>query len=505
LRSWTGAGGTRRRRKKKRRRQKKEGEKRKKNTSGRMLNIPRRLRRRLASLTVLLFLATSVWYIVLPPDSAVRLAVLFNAARLSIQIGEGLGNDRDAWLQQHLHQHQQKIDLEADVGYLVKTGYGTRHRLPAQLEAFSRAGPVLSGGLDGGPAGAGRREEQNLVVVGDWTTVNATDAAVLGIRVHDAIRPVMENKVGEKLRGHARFAKYQNLQDAVDAGDEARANELGRDYGWELDALKFIMGMEMLYLRIPDKKWYIILDDDTFLVKPSLELFLSRLDAQMPQYIGNAVGDYKGRFAHGGSAVILSGAAMRRLFSRPDIVVKAYAASLDETWGDKLVATTLQKLGIYLDERYSHHFNGEPPEITRITTDKFCSPLVSFHGLRKPGAMLNAGRSLAHLGRPLRWGDVWERFGNYPLLYLAGQPVQSKQDHIGPVVGDVKVFKRVKSAEACRKKCERSGSACLAWTFEQKTKTCRGSAWMVIGVGAAEGILSGVNWLQIESLLRKCP
>src|SRR6478609_11513054 len=102
------------------------------------------------------------------------------------------------------------------------------------------------------------------------------------------------------------------------------------------------MGMEMLYQKMPQKKWYIILDDDTFLVKPSLQLFLDRLNSREPHYIGNAVGDYKGRFAHGGSAVIISGEAMRRLFSRPDIVARSYIASLDETWGDKLVATTLQ-------------------------------------------------------------------------------------------------------------------------------------------------------------------
>jgi hypothetical protein len=268
---------------------------------------------------------------------------------------------------------------------------------------------------------------------------------------------------------------------------------------------QFIMGMEMLYQEMPGKRWYIILDDDTFLVKPSLQLFLERLDSQEPHYIGNAVGDYKGRFAHGGSAVILSGEAMRRLFSRPDIVAQAYVASLDETWGDKLVATTLQKLGIYLTERYSHHFNGEPPEITRISAARYCSPIVSFHGLRKPGAMVQVGRTLARLRNPLLWSDVWDLFGDYPMRELSGQPVQHRQDHIGPADGDVRVWKAIKNASACRKKCESSGSGCLAWTYEDETRICRASPWMAIGTRAAESTFSGVNWPQVQGLMHQCP
>lgn len=187
-----------------------------------MLTIPRRLRRRLVSLVVVSFFVLNIWYLILPPDSAVRLAVHFNAARLSNLFREVVA-DRDAWLRAPAQHH---IDLGADVGYLIKTGYGTRHRVAAQLKAFSLAGDLL--GDDG----------RRFIVVGDWTTVNATDAKLLGVPVHDAIRPVMEGKVGKDLRSHPRFIKYQGLQEAVDAGDEAEANQLGKDYGWELDALK---------------------------------------------------------------------------------------------------------------------------------------------------------------------------------------------------------------------------------------------------------------------------
>lgn len=268
------------------------------------------------------------------------------------------------------------------------------------------------------------------------------------------------------------------------------------------------MGMELAYKRMPHKKWYMILDDDTFLVGPSLQLFLEHLDPSKPHYIGNAVGDYKGRFAHGGSAVLLSGEAMKRLFGRPDVVAQAYLDSLSETWGDRLVATTMQKVGIYIDERYSHYFNGESPEMTRIRSDRICAPIISFHGIRKPGAMVKVGKALARVQNPLRWGDLWEKFAAYPIHYAAQEPVQRGQDHVGPTTSDDRTtmtWKGVKSAEACRNKCRADGGRCLAWTYEgASTRECHGSPWVIIGADRAEEKTSGINWPRMELLLRQC-
>jgi hypothetical protein len=270
-----------------------------------------------------------------------------------------------------------------------------------------------------------------------------------------------------------------------------------------LTRLQFIMGMDLMYERMPKKKWYIILDDDTFLIKPSLELFLSHLNPKHPYYIGNAVGDYKGRFAHGGSGVLISGAAMQRLFNHPDIVKSAYLNSLDETWGDKLVATTLQQVGVYIDERYNHHFNGESPELTRVTADRFCSPLISFHGLRGPGQMAAVGRTLATVRDPVLWGDLWQLFGPYAIQDLAREPAQRGQDHVGAGTEDerTKVWEGVETSEECRRRC---GGSCLAWTWEEDKGRCLASPWMLIGSDGARGKTSGVNWSRVERLLWHC-
>jgi hypothetical protein len=264
--------------------------------------------------------------------------------------------------------------------------------------------------------------------------------------------------------------------------------------------------MDLLFHEMPDKKWYIILDDDTYLVRPSLRLLLNHLDHQQPLYIGNAVGDYRGRFAHGGSGVVLSGEAMRRLFSSPDVVKRAYVESLDETWGDKLVATTLQKVGVYLDERFNHHFNGEYPTITRIAADRFCSPIVSFHGLRQPGEMAEVGRALGSLSQPLLWSQVWDVFGRYPVDDLAQESAQVDQDHVGGGgdVGKSRTWRGVPNAEACQARCEGDKGTCLAWTFVPVEGRCTTSSWMIIGNDDARGKISGVNWQSLDAMRRRC-
>lgn len=186
------------------------------------MNIPRRVRRRIITLAIAVFLIFTVSYTILPPDSSIRLALNFNFSRFS-NLLRGAATDRDAWLRKPAAY---PIDLRNDVGYLIKTGYGTRHRVADQLKAFAQTGDFLGD------------EGQSFLVVGDWTTVNETDAKLIGVPVHDAIGKIMETKIKKKTKKHSRFAKYKSLQEQIEAGNETQANFLGQSFGWELDALK---------------------------------------------------------------------------------------------------------------------------------------------------------------------------------------------------------------------------------------------------------------------------
>lgn len=183
------------------------------------VRLNRRARRLFLLATVSAALHLLLWSIVIPLDSPIRLAVYFNVARARAAIQP----DRDAYLGQPARY---PLNVTGDVGYLVKTGFGTRDRVPRQLAAFARTGGLLG------------EEGRDFVVVGDWTTVNDTDAALVGVQVYDAIRLVIDHKLGAAHEGAPRVAKYRKLQEAIARGDDATALDIGRRFGWELDALK---------------------------------------------------------------------------------------------------------------------------------------------------------------------------------------------------------------------------------------------------------------------------
>ncbi|KAK1477030.1 glycosyltransferase family 31 [Colletotrichum tamarilloi] len=442
---------------------------------------------RIRRLFILLFLAflvgNALLFLVLPYDNPLVLAFRFNTASLK-NWWRGPGTEKDAWLYEPA---KFPIEYRTDVGLLIKTGYGTRHRLTAQLEAFDLTA----------------RDKDAFVVVGDWTP--RENGTIAGVKVHDAIGGVMAMP---EMRAHhdaPKFKEYLALRDAVQKGDDAKATEIGQSFGWDLDALKhkFIWGLEYIYDNLPPKKWYVIVDDDTYLVKSSLRLLLAHWDSDEPQYIGNAVGDFKGRFAHGGSAVVISHEAAKQLLSRRDVVAAAQEHSLEETWGDKLVATAFQKIGVYLDERYSHFFNGERPNISKMMADRFCSPLVSFHGVADPAEMKKVGRAFADERSPVFWGQLWEIYGAPSVEEFRRMPVRTGRDYVGRIDERAKMVHAVTSAEACLKECEGMGSKCLAWAWVEHTSECKLSPWMILGE-EVEGHYSGINTDEVEKLEVSC-
>lgn len=190
-----------------------------------MTFLPRHARRRFILLFASLYITLSATYLLLPPSSPIKLSVNFNISRFLNSLRASITN-RDAWLDQRPAPYP--LSLREDVGYIVKTGYGTRHRVPALINAFSHSGDVLG------------EENSNFIVVGDWTAANETvDGSP---SVHNVVNLMMETKIGPSLHDHPRFGKYRSLQEAIDSADEDKASELGQSFGWELDALKVVYG-----------------------------------------------------------------------------------------------------------------------------------------------------------------------------------------------------------------------------------------------------------------------
>jgi len=255
---------------------------------------------------------------------------------------------------------------------------------------------------------------------------------------------------------------------------------------------------------MPNKDWHILMDDDTYILNSSLLVVLGHLDPSVLHYIGNAIGDYKMRFAHGGSGVVFSRAAMDRIFNHNEAEVrKAHLESLDSRFGDKLIAKTAMKSGIYLEEKFARHFNGEHPRTTRIRADRFCAPIISFHGL-SPAQMLDVSRNFSSITKPVSWADLWKIYGAPAFDTFYGDPFRSNWDYVGRLDEATKTMNDVESEDDCLQIClSRRPFTCLAWTWEMLTSACHVSPWLIVGE-AANGKISGINAERAIKLLDEC-
>ncbi|EFX01580.1 hypothetical protein CMQ_8046 [Grosmannia clavigera kw1407] len=378
----------------------------------------RRLRRLCASLCRRWFFASGVLAVILflliliPYDSQLRLFYRYHFVTKSppAQI-------RKQWLQDHTHY---PLYWAEDVGIILKSGFGTQYRIPAWFDAAQEVG--------------------DIVITADYAT--------------DVLRPITHE------------GRHFPVYDVVDA-------MIQQEFGWELDAMKFISSLQLAYHKMPHKKWYLLVDDDTYVLQVTMELLLSHLDPSKPHYIGNPVGGYLGRFAHGGSAVVLSHAAIKHLFAHPRIVSQAFRDSLSDPYGDHLLSATLMKVGIYIEEEYTQFFNGERPVITKIRADRLCAPIASFHGLRLPEEMRSTGETFRGVKWPITWLHVWSLFNAPALRSFETEPMRENWDHVGRTDEHTRSLENVQSASDCLALC-RSWTECLAWTWDADKERATG-------------------------------
>ncbi|KAI1661039.1 glycosyltransferase family 31 protein [Daldinia decipiens] len=394
----------------------------------------------------------------------------------------------DSWL---FKPQSYPIDPNNDIGIVIKTGFGTKQRVSAALQALS------SESLNA-----------DTIVVQDFPLFpdqkNYTLASGKEVPVIDIIGWNIERGSLRGQEQQERVMKYINLADAVDGEEWMLADTLGKDMGWELDAMKFLSSLEYIWHTMPKKKWYVMLDDDTYIIKSSLALLLGHLNYGKPQFIGNPVGDYKGRFPHGGSSVVMSGAALSKLYEEhPEVVAEGHQESATAIWGDKLLSTTFMKIGIYLDETYRRLFNGEPPWMTRMWVDRFCLPLVSFHGLGNDDAMLHVGDTFKNMTEPVFWRQLGKIYGAPNFGSFIAEPIRSNVDYVGRLDEYSKTVDKVAEVDACVQICHDHSTECLAWTFDPGRQQCHTARWAILGE-VAEGRFSGINGQLAQKLEDSC-
>ena len=125
------------------------------------------------------------------------------------------------------------------------------------------------------------------------------------------------------------------------------------EVGWDADRRKNIPTYVATWARFPGRDWYIMVDDDTWVNLPNLAALLAPLNASEPLYLGNPY-VLSGRgcaglrlgavlFAHGGSGIILSRAAVELLVPQAPTCMREFG----ECWaGDGMLGLCLHSIGI---------------------------------------------------------------------------------------------------------------------------------------------------------------
>jgi len=244
-------------------------------------------------------------------------------------------------------------------------------------------------------------------------------------------------------------------------------------------------------------------DDDTYVHAPSLLYILSHLSSKNVHYIGNPIStiDSPLRFAHGGSGILFSHAALSHIFSKADLIQQMKNESLSALYGDKILGKLAMKRGIYVNEELGIHFSYDPPAQSRITQKNGCAVLVNFHRVATPTAQLAIYKLFSKIETPITWWDVWRVYGRG--ISDVEMRVREGWNYVGHIEIPVPQSK-VENHVVCMALCLKQGKECLAWEWDSMDKECRMAPWVTIGF-KAKGKISGVNIGEVTKLADECP
>ncbi|KAI9223915.1 hypothetical protein BC828DRAFT_412802 [Blastocladiella britannica] len=196
-------------------------------------------------------------------------------------------------------------------------------------------------------------------------------------------------KKAEKAKAHEKHPNHGGLQRRGAKDQDVKPNESSK--GWKMDAHKNIPAMREMYKAYPNAEWFVMIDDDTYLFMENLHRVLSGFNSSMPYYIGSPTHfrDCDGvkvlgsgpMFNHGGSGIILSREALRRMVNIADECIVRY----NDCWaGDVRLGLCMRDAGILAS------FNHLPRRLFNPVTphwsvhpyfDDPCQRVASFHHL----------------------------------------------------------------------------------------------------------------------------
>ncbi|KEY71771.1 hypothetical protein S7711_06526 [Stachybotrys chartarum IBT 7711] len=176
------------------------------------------------------------------------------------------------------------------------------------------------------------------------------------------------------------IANNQYFEASGVAGDE-----WGPTGGWIIDKYKFVPLMQHAGENWPRAKWYIYMEDDSYLFLPQVLAYLSGFDWKRPHYLGSYAAKADVTFAHGGAGFAVSRGAWEKTFGQNSHMTEDYYEYTSlHCCGDQVLAYAMDKHGVKFGEndgdgKFTWGFNPVVHWTFAFSRHNWCSPLMSFH------------------------------------------------------------------------------------------------------------------------------
>ncbi|KNG86190.1 hypothetical protein ANOM_005524 [Aspergillus nomiae NRRL 13137] len=249
--------------------------------------------------------------------------------------------------------------------------------------------------------------------------------------------------VNETLKAtHPDFAYYRTIKEYLSAGRDIRQLRTSRQAAWDLDKYKFIHMLVQTWARRPGHDWYVFVEADTYLFWGNLVQWLARMDPAQPLYLGSAATFQSQKFAHGGSGVILSREAMRRVLDGDADLAARYDERMhDEIYGDYVLMKALKEKGVELTNKWPM-MQGEKQNTLPVTPVDV-------------NEMWNYEQRRKHPQDPLLISELYD--------YFMGRQRQKSPSEMTPVEKEA-----YSSFEQCQKACQEH-SKCFQFAYHDQT------------------------------------
>jgi hypothetical protein len=232
-----------------------------------------------------------------------------------------------------------------------------------------------------------------------------------GYHIHDALDTVAASIVNT----NPDFKFYRDQKALWDeTGDISSMkgvtapDDSSQNAAWTLDKYKFLHVLEKSWEREPDMEWYILIDADSYIFWPNMLAWLATMDPSRKSYFGSEVNVDGHVFAHGGSGIVMSSAAVKELVVANRGLADVWDGRMRERGmccGDLVLGVVFEELGIGLRDAWPV-MSGESTwslPLGRGTPEYGCRPALTLHHL-SPGDMRElSGFEKSRLGSSVCW------------------------------------------------------------------------------------------------------